>query len=70
MKKIKYFSVFESKRIILPQEVDDKIIELVNNLWNQRGLIFRNKRKVGLLLFNTLYGASGMLRIYVDSNLS
>lgn len=69
MKKIKYFSVFESKRIILPKEVDDKIIELVDNLWRQRGLIFRNKRKVGVLSFNTLDGASGMVRIFVDPNL-
>lgn len=69
MKKIKYFSVFESKRIVLPQEVDDKIIALADKLWRQRGLVFRTKRKVEQILFNTLDGAAGMVRIFVDPNL-
>lgn len=68
MRIIKYFSLLESKRISLPSEIDNKLIEITDKLWKQRGL-YTSKRKVDNILFNTLDGASGMVRLFVDPDL-
>lgn len=68
MSRIKKFYLFESKRISLPKEIDDRLIALTNKLWESRGISSKKKTKVDEFLFKTLDGAQGMVKIFVDPN--
>lgn len=69
MKFLVNFGIFESKRIKLDEELDNRLKLLTELLWSNRRKYYKTSEIVDKILFKTLDGADGMVQVYVDPHL-